>query len=215
MIHPFQDWNFPDSDRREDQILAHAFDLVRESGLASLTMKKVAERVGFTEAAAYRYFPTKRSLVEGLLERLGGLFVEGVRAIAEDPRMAPAERLERVVRRHIQFISRTEGLPILILAEAAATADTELLAKMRLRFDAYLAILDSLLPDSAPGPEGLRPHDKALLLFGLPAVLAIRQRMGGDPEAEEGIPSRVLPFVIRCLTGDDGSTRASAPGGGS
>lgn len=213
MSHSFADWDFPDQSRREDQILSHALDLVRETGLASLTMKKVAERVGFTEAAAYRYFPTKRALVLGLLERLGGLFVEGVRAIANDPSRDRRERLTRVLRRHLEFVSRTNGLPVLVIAEAAASGDGELLGRMRGVLDGYLAVLESLVEDPAPGPERLRPHDQALLLFALPAALAIRLRLGGDAEAEQGIPSRLVPFVIRCLHGPKDEPEPSDPGG--
>lgn len=215
MIHPFADWDFPDQTRREDQILAHALDLVRESGLASLTMKKVAERVGFTETAAYRYFPTKRALIEGLLERLGGTFVQGVRSIAADTSLDRRVRLQRVLRRHLDFVTRTNGLPVLVIAEAAATGDAELLAHMRRVMDGYFGVLESLAADPAPGPERLSPHDQALLLFALPAALAIRLRLGGDKDAEEGIPARLLPFLIRCLHGPANEPGPSGPGGAS
>jgi len=184
-------------------MLGHALDLVRESGLASLTMKKVAERVGFTEAAAYRYFPTKRALVLGLLQRVFEGFLGAVRETAADERLPAAERLERIVRRHADVVLRTEGLPILLLAEAAATGDDDLLRRMRAGIDAYLDILASLLPEGR-GPAGVRSHEKALLLFGLPAVLAIRRRLGGDPEAERRVPAELLPFVVRCLTREGG-----------
>jgi AcrR family transcriptional regulator len=44
---------------REDEILEHAVELLK-GRLPALTMKKVADRVGFTETAAYRYFPRSR-----------------------------------------------------------------------------------------------------------------------------------------------------------
>ncbi len=215
MKHAFADWDFPDKTRREDQILAHALDVVRESGLASLTMKKVAERVGFTEAAAYRYFPSKRALVEGLLDRLGGLFVTGVRAIAADTATSRRDRLRRVLRMHLEFVTRTNGLPVLVIAEAAATGDAELVAHMRRVLDGYLDVLESLAADPVPGPAPLSPHDQALLLFALPAALAIRLRLGGDADAEHGIPGRLVPFVIRCLHGPEDESDSSRPGGAS
>lgn len=214
MSDPETDWNFPDGSRREDQILAHALDIVRESGLASLTMKKVAERVGFTEAAAYRYFPTKHALVVGILSRLGSLFIEGVAAITRAPGLDPSQRLERVVRRHLEFISRSEGIPMLLFAEAAAAGNDEVLALLRSKIDAYLELLESLLPDPAT-PDGPTRHDQAVLLFALAPALAMRRRLGADAEAEEGIPRRVLPFLVRSLEAVGRRSETAEPGGGS
>lgn len=207
------DQGVPTAGGREAEILDHALDLVRESGLSGLTMKKVADRVGFTEAAAYRYFPTKQALIERLVDRLGTQLLDGVRAISAESRWPAADRLERIVSRHVDFILRTNGLPILVLAEAAATGNDRLLARMRAGVDAYLDVLESLLPPGT-GPEEVRPHEKALLLFGLTAVLAIRRRLGGDPEAERRVPAELLPFVIRCLTGDPEADPPAAEGGG-
>lgn len=193
----------PEGDRRAE-ILGHAFDLVREGGLPALTMKKVAERVGFTEAAAYRYFPTKRDLIAGLIRQFGTDFLAVVEEIAAREGLSPRDRLESIVRTHLDLIRRTAGLPVLVLAEAAATGDTELIRKMRGGMDRYLAVLESLLPSDAPGTEALHRHDASLLLFSLATVLAVRLRVGGDPDAEEGIPDRLLPFVLDVLTGSPG-----------
>lgn len=203
-MQPIVGQGVPEGDRREDQILAQAFELVREGGLAGLTMKKVADRVGFTEAAAYRYFPTKRDLVAGLVKRLGGDFLAAVRAIAARAELDPRERLEQIVRLHLDLIRRTDGIPILILAEAASTGDSALLGQMRSTVDTYLGVLESLLPQDVPGAEALLRHDGSLLLFALATVLAVRLRVGGDPVAEEGIPDRLLPFVLRALAGPSG-----------
>lgn len=203
MPQPTAELPVPDGDRREE-ILAHALDLVQEGGLPALTMKKVAERVGFTEAAAYRYFPRKRDLVAGLIERLGGGFMAAVKEIAGRGDLEPSDRLERIVRTHLDLIHRTGGLPVLILAEAAATGDMVMLAKLRGGIDRYLGVLESLLPVDVPGTETLGRHDASVLLFALATVLAIRLRVGGDPAAEKAVTERLLPFVLDVLTGSRG-----------
>jgi AcrR family transcriptional regulator len=199
-MQPIVDWRFPDAAHREDELLAHALDLVREAGLSGLTMKKVAARVGFTEAAAYRYFPTKQALIHALVDRLRNLFLDGVRETAQEKTLPIRDRLERIVRRHFDFLAQTDGLPILVLAEAAASGDRSLLERLRETVDAYLDVLESVLLECSEGPTHIRAREKALLLFGLPAAVAIRRRMGAEPDAEQRIPAHVIPFVIRCLT---------------
>jgi AcrR family transcriptional regulator len=67
---------------RQEQILDRTVDLVAKGGLASLTMKRIAEQVGFSEAAIYRHFPTKQRLLLGVMDRLERLLLDPIRAIA-------------------------------------------------------------------------------------------------------------------------------------
>src|SRR5262245_15570035 len=89
---------------RQDEILSRTLDLVREGGLANLTMKKVAERMGFTEPALYRHYPTKQALILGLLDRLEGMLLSRIQALAADAAARPIERLERMVSHHLGLI---------------------------------------------------------------------------------------------------------------
>src|SRR3954453_15396793 len=116
---------------RQEEILDRTFELVRESGLANLTMKKVADRMGFTEPALYRHFPNKQALILGLLGRLESLLLPTIEAAATQEGLPPVERLERIVVYHLGLILRTDGLPFLILAEASATGDEVVIARMR------------------------------------------------------------------------------------
>jgi hypothetical protein len=47
------------SPERHEQILDRASELATEAGLGQVTMKRIAARVGFSEAAIYRHFPTR------------------------------------------------------------------------------------------------------------------------------------------------------------
>ena len=78
---------------RQAEILDRAAELVAESGLGNLTMKRVAERVGFTEPAIYRHFPGKQALVRAMIERFSGRLLGTIGALAADRALAPQERL--------------------------------------------------------------------------------------------------------------------------
>jgi AcrR family transcriptional regulator len=53
--------------RREELVLA-AFDLIAEHGFEGLRTRDVAARVGVNIATLHYYFPTKESLIRGVLE---------------------------------------------------------------------------------------------------------------------------------------------------
>lgn len=189
--------------QRRNEILSHALNLVRESGLASLTMKKVAERVGFSETAAYRYFPTKQALMVGLAEEIGSRLLGPARSIAESE-VPPEKRLERIVRHQVDFVLELDGLPILLLAEAAATGEAGLLATLGVVVQEFLRLTAGIIDEMRPYDDSLDGGDLALLVMGIPAVLAIHRRIGVDPALENRARNRLVPFLVRCLAHEHG-----------
>jgi AcrR family transcriptional regulator len=183
---------------RQDQILDRAIELIRESGLAGLTMKKVAERVGFTEPAIYRHFPNKQALLLGVADRLGSLFLGPIREIDARSDLSPIERIERMVAHHIGLICDTDGIPILLLAEATSGEDS-LLRKMGGFAGTYLQTIAKNAAELAL-PEGSPPIEQAVLpVLGLAAAVALERRMlpGKHLDREEAV--RLARFVVRRL----------------
>ena len=56
---------------RQDVVLA-AISIADGAGLAALTMQAVAERLGFTTMALYRYFPNKEALIDASVDTAMG-----------------------------------------------------------------------------------------------------------------------------------------------
>ncbi|WP_299824132.1 TetR/AcrR family transcriptional regulator [uncultured Pontibacter sp.] len=53
----------PESSEKGQQIIEHGIHLIDELGLEAFTFKKLAERIGTTEATIYRYFESKHKLL--------------------------------------------------------------------------------------------------------------------------------------------------------
>ncbi len=192
---------------RQEEILDRTLELVRESGLAGLTIRKIAERVGFTEAAVYRHFPSKRALLAGLIQRLDGILLEPIRALAEGHGRSPRKRLEEALAHHERIILETDSLPILLLAEVVATGDAELVGGMRRVLSGYLALLAGMIRQAREreGVEGDLPPDMAnLLLLGLPAALAIRHRLLPEEDPEPQTLAALTEKAVTVAIGLDG-----------
>ncbi|MBW2093395.1 MAG: TetR/AcrR family transcriptional regulator [Deltaproteobacteria bacterium] len=195
---------------RQEEILDRAMDLVRESGLAALTTRKIAEKMGFSEAALYRHFPTKKDLVNGLMERLDQMLLGPVQEIAADDSLSHLERLKRILLHHVHLVREQNSLPILLLAEASATDDPGLLGRMRSILHTYLSVLEGLVREAQT--KGLLPGDLrndclALLLLGAPAALAIRHRLLPDARLEDRFENTLIPFLTEHII----STRGDHP----
>jgi AcrR family transcriptional regulator len=186
---------------RQEEILDRTLELVRESGLANLTMKKVAERMGFTEPAMYRHFPTKQALVLGLLARLAGMLLPPIRAAAADTEALPVERIERILAHHLDLILRTDGLPFLILAEASAAGDEVVIGRMREIIGEVRTILLQLLREMPSPPGGPPPEVLVMSLFGFAITTAVQRRLMPDVGIPREAALAQIPVLVRRITG--------------
>jgi AcrR family transcriptional regulator len=190
---------------RQEEILDRTVELVREGGLANLTMKKVADRMGFTEPALYRHFPNKQALILGLLGRLESLLMPAIEAAAVQEDLPPVERLEQIVIHHLGLILRTDGLPFLILAEASATGDEVVIGRMRQIVGRLRAAMDHVF-DELPAHPGEPPRRQmALPLMGFSIATAIQRRVLPAMSLPEGETLELARFLVRRLLGAPGS----------
>jgi AcrR family transcriptional regulator len=184
---------------RQEEILDRAMELVQESGLANLTLKKVAQRVGFTEAAIYRHFTHKQALVFALVDRLRDRLLGPVAVFAADQSLPARERLRRMVLHHVEVIRRTRGLPMLFLAEGVASGDEALLARMRGVMDTYQGLLVAVLRETGLQAEPPLEH-QAVQFIGLSAVLGVQLRAFPEQALSDAEADALVSHYVRCLT---------------
>ncbi len=65
---------------RQAEIVAIATSLIANGGIQQLTMKKIAQRMGFSEPAIYRHFPSKLDFLLAILASFG---VQGMKILQE------------------------------------------------------------------------------------------------------------------------------------
>jgi TetR/AcrR family transcriptional regulator len=192
------------SPERREQILDRASELATEAGLGQLTMKRIAARVGFSEAAIYRHFPTKQALLLGLMDRLDARLLGPIRAAAGRREVPATARLQEIVQHHLSLVLERHGLPIQLLAEASAAGDPVLLSRMRTIMRAYLNILGDLV-DEAAAAGSLPPRTDrwvvAMWLLGGPAAMAIQHRLRVDSTLERRVANKLVPFMFHLLGG--------------
>lgn len=188
---------------RQEELLDVALDLAREVGLGGLTVRALADRVGFTEAALYRHYPSKRALLVALMRRIEERFLPTFRKIAAARDRPVRERLIDVMEHHVSAVLAIDGMPIFMLSEAAATDDRELQDQISGTMGHYMALLDGLLGELPADARGGRtPRELTLILVGLSAATALHHRLFPD-EALERVAADELPaFVVSRLFGD-------------
>jgi AcrR family transcriptional regulator len=194
---------------RQEELLDQALALTREVGLAGLTVRRLAERMGFSEAALYRHFPNKQALLLRMVERLSEERLLGpLRLIAAGTTRPAAERLEAALAHHVATVLAVDGLPVLILAEAAAAGDEALLARFRAVSAEVAGIFERLLREAGTPPGSPDPRAQAITLFGLVAGAALHRRLVGDAAVEAVLRDEMPGHLVRrLLAKDEGGSR--------
>src|SRR4051794_6703718 len=105
------------------RILAAALKVVREGGVAALSMRRLATELDATVATTYNYFPNKSALVEAVCE----VVVDGIIA-ADDPRQGWRDRLLTLMLAQDRELLRHPGIARFLVEnhdKPAATRWTE------------------------------------------------------------------------------------------
>lgn len=189
---------------RQAQLLDLALELIQEHGLAGLTVRRLAERAGFSEAALYRHYTSKQALLQSVAKRIASSILEPVEGIAAKNELSPRERLELILTHQTRTILAVQGLPILLLAEGSTSGDEELLKTLGQAVDRFVAILGALVEEAREsGASGELPTaaEIAHLLFGLGTATAIRHRLHANEELEKAAVTRLPAFLVDRLVG--------------
>jgi TetR/AcrR family transcriptional regulator len=189
---------------RQGEVVDNALALARDGGLAGLTVRRLAERMGFSEAALYRHFPNKQALLLAMIDRLSQeRLLTPLREIAGRVDQPAATRLAAFVRHHVTNILAIDGLPVLILAEAAAANDEVLLARFRSIVGEVLSLIEGMVGE-VPA-EADRPSARAIgiALFGLSATAALHRRLFPGAAVEDEVRDRMPAWLVGRLLGEE------------
>jgi len=125
--------------QREGEILNAARDVFLEKGFERASVSEIAARVGVVEGLVFRYFPTKRDLLNEVLTALYEPLIadvgEGFARIS-----GMRGRLRFIVWRHLRVYTETPGLARLVLHEVRTGPEyaSSGLHDMHVRYTDYL-----------------------------------------------------------------------------
>lgn len=108
------------AEARPDEVLDAALDLFIEKGFAATRVEDIAKRAGISKGAVYLYFPSKESLLEGLVKRAIVPVANNVFAMARSFEGDPREAITMVMRGLARQFDNPKlfAIPKIIMREA-------------------------------------------------------------------------------------------------
>lgn len=111
------------ADERRAATVEALVDLAAEQNPSDITTTAIAQRMGLTQGALFRHFPSKDAILEAVMtwvaERLLSRIDKAAQSIA-----SPLAALEAIFMAHIDFVSEHPGVPRMIFGELQRPGET-------------------------------------------------------------------------------------------
>lgn len=139
---------------RRQQILESLAAMLEESPGARITTASLAKKVGVSEAALYRHFPSKTKMFEGLIEFIEDTIFTNVSNIHKSD-VGAAAQCEQVLLLLLVFCERNPGITRILTGDAIA-GETDRLRQRVMQFFERLETQIKQILREAEIKEGLR-----------------------------------------------------------
>lgn len=183
---------------RKQEILDKAMALVIREGIAALTMKRVAEQVGFSETAMYRHFRSKRELVISLIEMINFQFDDMFGS--SDIEQCPAVFFRSLFAPMLGYLEQARGVTFQFLSESTYNRDELIRRALNRFYSSLVSRLTDYLKDSRKRGEVRLEVDceaAAILATGIIQSLTIRYLLSGKSIGLQQNWERVLDVFLK------------------
>jgi len=154
---------------RQKQIIEAARKLIFKHGSEHVTVRRIAHEVGISEAAIYRHFTSKSSILSFLADYIGDLLLSYVSESRETNGTA-LEQLNMILKKQISAVEQKRGISFQVIAEIISLGDKKLNRSVLENIEKYLKEISELIASGIRDGEirrDVNPETAALTLFGV------------------------------------------------
>jgi AcrR family transcriptional regulator len=114
--------HLPANERRAATVEA-VVDLAAEQNPSDITTTAIAQKMGLTQGALFRHFPSKDAILEAVMSWVTDRLLARVDKAAEGA-VSPKAALEAVFMTHIDFVSDHPGVPRMLFGKLQRPGET-------------------------------------------------------------------------------------------
>ncbi len=130
---------------RQQQIIEAAQKIIFKHGSEHLTVKRIADMVGISEAAIYRHFKSKKSILSFLLTYIENILLNDISEGKKSTELVTLDTIDKIILRHFSMIDMRKGLSFQVIAEIVSLGDRKLNKQAAQTIDKYISSLVELL----------------------------------------------------------------------
>lgn len=165
---------------RQQQIIDAALSLIRDGGMANLTLKKIALRVHISEQAIYRHFENKLSILNAIIRYFNQTLSARLRDQAKSDDLF--QILQATIYTHLQFFKDFPEMASLVYTEEVFKMEPLMFSQIQetitKRIQTIERILEQGQKDGIISPL-FKADNMALIMFGAIRILIANWRFSG------------------------------------
>lgn len=124
-------------DVRRNQIIGTTLDIIAEKGISGLTTAEVSRRVGFSEGALFRYFPSKLDIIKATLAHVFTEILDEINLISSKD-SGPLTKLEEILFFQISCLNTKRGVSPIISSQELLLLDEDIRKMLSEAYQEYL-----------------------------------------------------------------------------
>jgi len=176
-----QNKHLPAEERRAVTVEA-VVELAAEQNPSNITTSAIAKRMGVTQGALFRHFPSKDAILQTVMEWVAERLTSRVDKAAHAA-SSPLSALEAVFMAHVEFVVERPGVPRMLFGElqrAEETASKRMVQTLIYRYGERLhQLIEQGIKDKELDPQ-LDPEAASTLFIGTIQGLVMQSLLAGD-----------------------------------
>lgn len=186
---------------RQEQIKQAVLDIIFTDGLKNVSTRMLAQRIGMSEGAIFRHFPTKQHIILSIIDDVQKDFIGSLRKIANSSKV-PETRLKDFLCQTIKYLTDNKGITMLMFSEASHNNDAELKSKLQQIFNSQKKLVSKIFLDgiaSGQWDESIPVDYLAMLYMGIPVSLNIELILTGGEFHSENFCTKMMFLLQKIL----------------
>jgi len=155
---------------RQQQIVDVAQKIIFKYGSEHLTIKRIANEIGISEAAIYRHFENKKAILMFLVSHIEESLLADIDKAVPLGGTVTLEIIAQAIQAHFSSINSRKGLVFQVIAEIISLGDKNLNKRTLAMIDTYIGKLKGLLQEGVRSGSVRSDADldaAAMILFSL------------------------------------------------
>lgn len=165
---------------RQQQIIDAALGLIRDGGMANLTIKKIAARVHISEQAIYRHFENKLSILNAVIHYFNQTLSARLRSQVQTSDLFAM--LKTTIDTHLQFFNDFPEMAALVYTEEVFKMEPLIFPQIQETITKRIQTITTVIQKGQE--EGIlsplfSADNMALIMFGAIRILIANWRFSG------------------------------------
>ena len=164
-----------DTETRQEQIKKAVLEIISSEGLAKLTTRNLALKVGVTEGAIFRHFKSKNDIMLAIIDDVKNNLLTTQKVITFS-KQSPDKKLFEFLCKHVKYLVENKGITILLFSEATHMNEPKLKEKLYEILSTQKKYVKKILEEGMNiniWDSSLKTENIAMMYMGIPISLNI------------------------------------------